>query len=322
MHLGAARSYADAARGFGDDLDAARYQALRDRYLGAVSGLRVLRPARHGTHPSDQLRVRFSDLSPAVQGMVLQLDPLADREEFSAFRALGGRFGDRPYSLADLGAAATADLSVESRRLALRIANLGVADWDVWADADEPGLSTLADEGWRALVLDVGGFANPAETSLVALGTLNALWNRREGRAPILLVVDEAHNVCPGEPADPLQAAAAGRAVQIAGEGRKFGLYLLASTQRPSKLHGNVLSQCDNLVLMRMNSAADLEHLAATFSFVPPALLAEASFLAQGETLLAGKIVPSPLLASFGGRVSREGGGDVPADWARACEEQ
>lgn len=318
VRLGQARSYADAARGFGDDLDEAGYEALRERYLAAVAGVRVLHPARHGAHPADSLRIRFSDLSPAVQGMVLRLDPLADREEFSAFRALAGRYGDRPFSLADLGAAATADLSAEARRLALRIANLGVADWDVWADPDEPGLNSLADEDWRALVLDVGGFANPAEPSLVALGALNALWNRREGRAPILIVIDEAHNICPGEPPDPLQAAATERAVQIAGEGRKFGLYLLLSTQRPAKLHPNVLSQCDNLVLMRMHSAADLEHLAGAFSFVPPALLAEASYFAQGETLLAGKIVPSPLLARFGDRVSQEGGGDVAADWATA----
>lgn len=218
--------------------------------------------------------------------------------------------------------AATADFSAEARRLALRIANLGVADWDVWADPDEPGIASLADEDWRALVLDVGGFANPAEPSLVALGAFNALWNRREGRAPILIVIDEAHNICPGEPVDPLQAAATERAVQIAGEGRKLGLYLLLSTQRPAKLHPNVLSQCDNLVLMRMNSTADLEHLAGTFSFVPPALLAEASYFAQGETLLAGKIVPSPLLARFGERVSQEGGGDVPADWAAPRQER
>jgi hypothetical protein len=63
--------------------------------------------------------------------------------------------------------------------------------------------------------------------------------------------------------------------------------------------------------------AAELEHLAASFSFGPPALLAASSYFAQGETLLAGKIVPSPLLSRFGGRrVSQEGGGDVPADWA------
>lgn len=62
-------------------------------------------------------------------------------------------------------------------------------------------------------------------------------------------------------------------------------------------------------------------HLAGAFSFVPPALLAASSSFAQGETLLAGKIVPSPLLARFGGRVSQDGGSDVPADRATARNE-
>jgi DNA helicase HerA-like ATPase len=318
VHLGEPRSFDEAARGFGDALDEPGFVALRERHLAASAGLRVLRPARRGTRPPDALRIRFSDLSPAVQGMVLQLDPLADREEFSAYWRIVERLGERPYSLADLRAAAATDLSTEARRVALRIANLGVAEWDVWAEGDEPILAGAATDGARALVVDVGAFANPAEKSLVALGILNDLWARREQRRPVLVVIDEAHNVCPQEPADRLQAAATERAIQIAGEGRKFGIYLLLSTQRPQKLHANVLSQCDNLVLMRMNSVADLDHLASVFSFVPPSLLATASYFGQGESLLAGKIVPSPLLARFGGRVSQEGGSDVPATWATA----
>jgi hypothetical protein len=31
----------------------------------------------------------------------------------------------------------------------------------------------------------------------------------------------------------------------------KFGLWLLLSTQRPSKVHSGIISQCDNLALMK-----------------------------------------------------------------------
>src|SRR5215216_4193249 len=89
---------------------------------------------------------------------------------------------------------------------------------------------------------------------------------RREERRPVMIVVDEAHNVCPARPEDPLIAIATEYAVRIAGEGRKFGLYLLVSTQRPQKVHENVLSQCDNLLLMRMNSLADLVFVSGVFS--------------------------------------------------------
>jgi DNA helicase HerA-like ATPase len=131
-----------------------------------------------------------------------------------------------------------------------------------------------------------------------------------------LIVIDEAHNICPQEPIDALKGAATEHAIRIAGEGRKYGLYTLLATQRPQKLHTNVVSQCDNLVLMRINSSSDIAHLASTFSFVPPSLLSQASHFSQGQALIAGKIVPSPLFAKFEGRISREGGSDVPADWA------
>ena len=130
-------------------------------------------------------------------------------------------------------------------------------------------------------------------------------------------MIDEAHNVCPQLPESGLQFLATETAIKIAAEGRKFGLYLLVSTQRPQKVHENIVSQCDNLLLMRMNSVADVGHLTEVFSFVPPSLLARATGFRQGEALVAGKVVPTPTFVRFGARVSEEGGSDVPADWAR-----
>jgi len=133
-----------------------------------------------------------------------------------------------------------------------------------------------------------------------------------------LIVIDEAHNVCPAEPADQLTAMAADHAIRIAAEGRKFGLYLLVSTQRPQKIPENVLSQADNLVLMRINSLADAAFAEAAFSFVPPSLIQRSVTFHQGEGLIAGKISPQPALLRFGARISQEGGADVPATWAAA----
>ncbi len=131
-------------------------------------------------------------------------------------------------------------------------------------------------------------------------------------------MIDEAHTICPAEPVTRLQATAAEHVVRIAGEGRKYGLHLLLATQRPDKIHPNALSQCDNLILMRMNSQGDLGQLAAAFSFVPASLLEQAPQFGKGETVLAGEIVHRPLLARFGERLSVEGGADVPTTWARS----
>jgi DNA helicase HerA-like ATPase len=322
VHLGEVRSFEDAVRGFGPELSQEGYATLRDRYLAATRGLRVFRPAPRGESRPDALRIRFSDLAPLVQGLVLRIDPLKDRDEYHALRTTIRQLNRERYSLSDMLAGATADLSEESHRLARRISNLGVANWDIWAEADEPSVAEAIDPNrsdWRAVVLDVGGFTTAAEKSLVATGTFGMFWARRESRKPVLIVVDEAHNMCAQEPTDPLQAEATERAIRIAGEGRKYGLYLLMSTQRPQKIHENVLSQCDNLVLMRMNSTADVAQLAEAFSFVPASLLERANAFVQGESLVAGKIAPSPLLLRFGGRISREGGSDVPTTWASAA---
>jgi DNA helicase HerA-like ATPase len=104
----------------------------------------------------------------------------------------------------------------------------------------------------------------------------------------------------------------------IFAEVRKFGFYLFFSSQRPQKVHENVLSQCDNLMLMRMNSLADLGFVGDVFSFVPRHLLERATTFRQGEALVAGKIASHPSFVRFGERIAEEGGSDIPADWARA----
>jgi DNA helicase HerA-like ATPase len=317
VHLAEMRSFDAMAAQRGVTMTPETYEHLRSRYEAATRGVRVIRPTARGQKAPNALRVRFSELQPMVQGLVLRIDPLEDMEEYSSMRRIISRLGKTRYSLAELRDAAAADLSSDGRRLALRIDNLGVATWDIWAEEDDTSLSELVvDDDWRALVLDVGGFSKPAEKSLLAAAVLGQLWANRDQREPVLIVADEAHNVCAQEATDPIQKVATDRAILIAGEGRKYGRYLLMATQRPQKLHENVLSQCDNLVLMRMNSAGDLAHLANTFSFVPVSLIEQAARFGQGESLVAGKLVPSPMFVRFGGRVSREGGSDVPTTWA------
>ena len=144
----------------------------------------------------------------------------------------------------------------------------------MWAPGEEGSiLDAVHDQGIRCVVVDLGSLPTPEEQSLVAAAVLGDLWRRRQERSPVLIVIDEAHNVCPAEPPNQLIAIAAEHAIRIAAEGRKFGLYLLASTQRPQKIAENVLSQADNLVLMRMNSLADAAFAEAVFSFVPPSLI-------------------------------------------------
>jgi len=291
---------------------AGAYEELSRRYQAATSGLRVLRPGGSEL----PLQIRFSELTPHEQAAVLKLDPLRDRTEFNAYWRIVEKLGERAYSVQDVRNAALGTLQEDARQVGLRLDNLGVAAWNVWATGAKPALGDHLENDWRGLVLDVGGLESSDEKSVVAMSLLGRLWRQREQRKPVLVVIDEAHNVCPAEPETDLQALATEHVVRIAGEGRKFGIYLLLSTQRPHKLHPNVLSQCDNLILMRMNSLEDVAHLGGTFSFVPPRLLEQSTGFTLGRALLAGKISPTPTLTKFEGRLSHEGGGDVPSTWA------
>jgi hypothetical protein len=286
-----------------DDVDAetaARWRAVADTIT-----------VRSGSSGADRLHVRFDELSREVQAAMLRLDPIADREEYAELGALVSE--ERPATLAQLMDAQRP----AARALARRVGNFGVDRWGVWArGATDTALAALLGRQSRCLVVDLGSLETREERALVSAAVLGSLWARRAERRPVLIVIDEAHNVCPSAPGDALTAIATDHAVRIAGEGRKFGLYLLVCTQRPQKVHENVISQCDNLVLMRMASAADLAYIGDVLSFAPGGLLAGATGFRLGEALVAGKLASHPALVRFGARVAAEGGGDVEASWA------
>ena len=283
---------------------------LAGRYRPAARGVTVLSADAPGKR---RLRIHAAELDPATQAAVLRLDPIADREEYAELAGLLARPGSSALE------ALPGSEGPETRRLGLRVRNLGVDRFTVWAPGEIGSvLDTVHDEGTRCVVIDLGSLPAREEQSLIAAAVLGDLWRRRHERKPVLIVIDEAHNVCPADPPDQLTAQAAGHAIRIAAEGRKFGLYLLVSTQRPQKIAENVLSQADNLVLMRLNSLADTAFTQAAFSFVPPSLIDQAVTFHQGEALIAGKISPQPALLRFGARISEEGGADVPATWAHA----
>lgn len=83
-------------------------------------------------------------------------------------------------------------------------------------------------------------------------------WTPTENRHPIALFCDEAHLYIPER-----QSSAGGEAFavdvfeRIAKEGRKYGVGLVVISQRPSEVNRTVLSQCNNLVAMRLTNGDD-----------------------------------------------------------------
>jgi hypothetical protein len=283
-------------------------------YSSAASGVSVWRNDPDAGRP---LRLQFAEVDAAAQAALLGLDPIKDREEYAALAGIlaTGRKGEALISGLD---ALLSSNTPDVRQLGLRAANLGVLNWSIWSSGQGRSLvEELVNPTSRCLVVDLGSLDTINEQRLIAETVLSTLWRNRTRREPCLVVIDEAHNVCPSKPTDAVTALATNYAALIAAEGRKFGLYLLTSTQRPQKVNDEVLSQCDNLLLMRMNSEADLEYLSDTFSFVPPGLIQRATTFGLGETLVAGKFFPHPTYVKFGARISQEGGADIPTAWAK-----
>ncbi len=276
--------------------DAAAELASRD--------IRVFRP--HGDRP---VKMRILDMPARSQAAIVELDPIHDAEEYNAMLGVISEVEQirEGHLLPHLRAS---DRPIR-HRLAMRFENLGVADWSLWAWGGRSVTDDI-DEQPDAAVVDLGGFATQAEARAAALAVLDHLWERREDRIGRLIVIDEAHNLCNPEPASPVERRLTERIVQIAAEGRKYGLWLLLSTQRPSKVHPNALSQCDNLALMRMSSPRDLEELADVFGYAPAQLLERSPTFAQGQALFAGGFIEAASLVQMGARLTQEGGIDVP----------
>lgn len=83
-------------------------------------------------------------------------------------------------------------------------------------------------------------------------------WRKPHLRHPIAMLCDEAHLYIPARSenvgSDQLSVRNFER---IAKEGRKYGVALVVISQRPSEVNKTVLSQCNNVIAMRLTNADD-----------------------------------------------------------------
>tara|TARA_R110000744_G_scaffold71323_2_gene143677 strand:+ start:226 stop:1968 length:1743 start_codon:yes stop_codon:yes gene_type:complete len=85
-----------------------------------------------------------------------------------------------------------------------------------------------------------------------------SLWTKSDKRHPIAILCDEAHLYIPERlQADSADAVALEIFERIAKEGRKYGIGLVVISQRPSEVNRTVLSQCNNVIAMRLTNGDD-----------------------------------------------------------------
>lgn len=112
---------------------------------------------------------------------------------------------------------------------------------------------------------------------------------------PLLLVYEEAHKYVPSS--DLARFRASKFSIErIAKEGRKYGVTLLLSSQRPSEISETIFSQCSNFLAMRLTNPSDQSYVARLLPDTLGNLCDKLPTLGAGEALLIGESVVMPSL--------------------------
>lgn len=82
---------------------------------------------------------------------------------------------------------------------------------------------------------------------------------------------------------------------RIAKEGRKFGIFIILSSQRPGEISKTVLSQCNNYILHRIRSNIDLEQIKKSNPFIDENQINRLPILPTGAALMMGEAFNAPV---------------------------
>lgn len=122
---------------------------------------------------------------------------------------------------------------------------------------------------------------------------------RRANKAdmPINFLIEEAHRFVRNE----TSYGAVGYNIfeRIAKEGRKYGMLLGISSQRPSELSKTVVSQCSNFIIHRVQNPDDLQYISKMVPYINQNMIDRLTYLQTGHALVFGSAINLPTLTKF-----------------------
>ena len=140
----------------------------------------------------------------------------------------------------------------------------------------------------------------PADVLPIMLGIVARLiyylqfWMPEEKRHPVALICDEAHIYLPRDERNPNERRAIDSFEKIAKEGRKYGVSIVIVSQRPADVNATILSQCNNVMALRLTNTLDQSVVKALMPESLSALLDMLPILDIGEALVVGDAVLLP----------------------------
>ena len=175
--------------------------------------------------------------------------------------------------------------------------NLFVEDLMVQVLGD---LFRLPVDGKPITVMQLAGFPAEVLDSVVSVMCRMAfefgVWS--DGAAPLLVACEEAHRYAPADKklgfGPTLKALS-----RIAKEGRKYGVFLGAITQRPADLDPTILSQCSTVFAMRLANDRDQDIIRSAVPDAGSSLVEFLPSLGNREGIAFGEGVPLPTRFRF-----------------------
>jgi len=150
------------------------------------------------------------------------------------------------------------------RRLGFLFPADGVADSYAWLDEVVTLLlSGRTAKGGKGGVKIIDFSEVPSDILPLIVGMVARLvfsvqqWSASGTRHPVALFCDEAHLYIPEQATSGAAENAIGTFERIAKEGRKYGVGLVVISQRPAEVNRTVVSQCNNLIAMRLTNGED-----------------------------------------------------------------
>lgn len=111
----------------------------------------------------------------------------------------------------------------------------------------------------------------------------------------INIVVDEAHNILYEESGQSNSHKNVLEVFeQIVKEGRKFGCYLMVSSQRPSDISPTIISQLHNYFIHKLVNPGDIQRIRKAVAYLDENSLDFLTVMAPGECIISGTAIQMP----------------------------
>lgn len=119
-------------------------------------------------------------------------------------------------------------------------------------------------------------------------------YKEERGNYPISLILEEAQNYIPEVDRNNKKSITKKVFERIAREGRKFGVSLIVSSQRPSELSKTILSQCNTFIVHKLQNPEDQKYIKQIVSSANEDLLNQLPILPQQHAIIMGEAVRTP----------------------------